>query len=208
MTKQSIPTKQPRWHWYHGAIFYVMMQVITFSLAGLVSSLRGEEIKKARYLFGNPEYFEQLYQAKITPPAWVFGPAWTLNNFCAIGGMMRVLNKPQATRGRRTYLALQSASWVNYVVFNAAYFSLRSPLNALVLTLCMLVLTVASEFVAIFRLKDTWVALSLATLMVWLLIASTAAIAQAAWNRDDFYGVGPFVKRIPTDEANPVLSAK
>jgi tryptophan-rich sensory protein len=48
--------------------------------------------------------------------------------------------------------------------------------------------------VAIFGLKDTKVALSLGTLFVWLLIALTAAFFQAAWNRDDFYQVGPFLE--------------
>jgi len=190
-------TREPRWRWYHGAIFYLMIQIMTFSLAGLVSSLKGDEIKKARDLFGNTDYFKQLHQAKITPPAWAFAPAWTLNNFGSIYGLMRVLNKPASTRGRSEYLALQGVSWVNYVVFSAAYFSLRSPLNALAVTLSMLVLTIVSEFVAIFRLKDTIVALSLATLVIWLIIASSAAIFQAAWNKDDLYGVGPFLEPVP-----------
>lgn len=193
----SIATLQiPRWRWYHGAIFYVMMQVMTFSLAGLVSSLKRDEIKKARDLFGNRDYFNNLQQASFTPPSWAFAPAWTLNNVCTIYGLMRVLNKPTSTRGRREYLALQSASWVNYVVFNAAYFSLRSPLNALVVTLSMFVLTILSAWVAIFRLKDTFVALSLATLLTWLVIASGAAIFQAAWNKDDLYGIGPFFEPV------------
>lgn len=55
-------------------------------------------------------------------------------------------------------------------------------------------MTIASGFVAIFRLKDTKVALSLATVFVWLLIALTAAVFQAAWNRDEFYNIGPFVE--------------
>ena len=201
---ESKQTKQPRWHWYHGAIFYLMIQVMTFSLAGLVSSLKGEEIKKARDLFGDTNYFKNLHQVKITPPSWFFAPAWTVNNFGSIYGMLRVLNKPASTRGRSEYLALQSASWVNYVVFSAAYFSLRSPLNALALTLSMLALTIVSEFVAVFRLKDTFVALSLATLLIWLVVASTSAIFQSAWNEDDFYGVGPFFEPVPALEKQEV----
>jgi hypothetical protein len=88
-------------------------------------------------------------------------------------------------------LALPAASWLD---FNAAYFSLRSPINALILTFTMFCLTIASGLVVILRLKDTKVALSLGTLFVWLLIALTAAFFQAAWNRDDFYKVGPFLE--------------
>ena len=73
---------------------------------------------------------------------------------------------PKNAMGRNTFLALQGASWINYTLFNAAYFSLRSPINAFILTLSMFALTILSGCVAIFRLRDTWVALSLATLFL------------------------------------------
>ncbi len=199
--KSSATTaKPPPWHWYHGVIFYFIIQAITFGLAGLVSLATGKKGKKASgTFFSDVSYFRSLKQVKITPPSWVFGPVWTINNISVIYGQLRVLNMPEGTPGRDTYLALQAASWLDYALFSAAYFSLHSPLNALVLTVGMLGLTIASSFVAIFKLKDTKVALSLATLFLWLLITLTVAIAQAAWNRDEFYKVGPFV------EPNPVL---
>ena len=58
----------------------------------------------------------------------------------------------------------------------------------------MFVLTILSGFVAIFKLKDTAVALSLVTLFVWLIIALTATSFQAALNYDELYRAGPFVK--------------
>jgi len=187
-----------RWHWYSAVAFYVIVQVLTFGLSGLVSLARGNRGQSLREAtFGDVSYFQGLRQAKITPPSWAFGPAWFVNNVSVIWGTWQVLNKPQATHGRTTYLALQGISWVDYVLFNAAYFSLRSPLNALVLTLVMFLLTIASGLVAIFRLKDTKVALSLATLFLWLIIALTAATFQVLWNRDDLYEVGPFVEPNP-----------
>ena len=187
------------WHWYHGLAFYVVIQALTFGLSGLVSLATGYKGKNKRDLFfGDVSYFRRLKQAKITPPSWAFGPAWTLNNFSVIYGNLRVLNMAADTPGRNSYLALQAATWLDFVAFNAAYFILRSPINALVLTLLYLVLTVASVFVSIFRLKDTKVALSFATLMLWLIIASTAAVAQVLWNKDDLYQAGPFTKPIPT----------
>jgi hypothetical protein len=95
---------------------------------------------------------------------------------------------------------LQAASWLNFVVFNAAYFSLRSPINAFALTLTMFILTILSGLVALFQLKDTKVALSLATLSIWLVIALTAATFQVAWNKDDLYQVGPFSEPAPALE--------
>ena len=186
-----------RWRWYHGVIFYGVAQVVTFGLAGLTTAATGQKVKSFRDTFGDVNYFRDLRQAKVAPPSWVFGPAWTINNISVIWGALQVLNMPDDTPGKNTYLALQGASWLNYVIFNAAYFSLRSPINAFVLTIIFFALTIASGFVAIFRLKDTKVALSLATLFVWLIIASTAATFQMLWNRDDFYNAGPFLKPIP-----------
>jgi translocator protein len=188
-------TKSQEWRWYHGIVFYIVVQVLTFSLAGFTSKVRGNKSKTIRdAIFGDVSYFKALKQSVITPPAWVFGPAWTLNNISTIYGNLRVLNMPADAPGRDTYLVLQAASWLNYVLFSAAYFSLRSPINAFFLTVSMFFLTIASVFVSIFKLKDTKVALSLATLIIWLTIAATAATFQALWNRDDLYKVGPFVK--------------
>ncbi len=191
--RMHIAGSQPRWRWYHGAAFYVVVQALTFGLSGLVSALAGNRGKGLREdIFGDVSYFSGLKQSIVTPPSWAFGPAWTFNNFSMIWGMLLVLNKPRNAPGRTPFLALQAATWVNYVVFNAAYFSLRSPINAFVLTLSMFLLTIASGFVAIFKLKDSRVALALASLFIWLIVALAAATFQAAWNRDDLYKVGPF----------------
>ncbi|GAC1474961.1 MAG: hypothetical protein PVS3B1_24950 [Ktedonobacteraceae bacterium] len=187
-----------RWHWYHGLAFYLIVQGLTFGLSGLVSLASGNTGKDAREtFFGDVTYFKQLKQARITPPSWAFGPAWTINNLSVIWGTLRVLNMPVGTPGRVSYLALQAATWVDFVIFNAAYFSLRSPINALILTFIFFCLTVASGFVAIFRLKDTRVALSLGTLFIWLVVALSAAAAQALWNHDDLYSAGPFAEPDP-----------
>jgi tryptophan-rich sensory protein len=184
-----------RWRWYHGLAFYLIVQVLTFGLSGLVSVATGQRGKSAREtFFGDVSYFKGLKQAKIAPPSWAFGPAWTINNLSTIWGTLRVLNKPEGTPGRGAFLALQGITWVEFVSFNAAYFSLRSPINALVLTATFFILTIISELIAIFQLKDTRVALSLGTLLVWLVIATTAATAQVLWNEDELYGVGPFVE--------------
>ncbi|GAC1620648.1 MAG: hypothetical protein NVS4B11_13020 [Ktedonobacteraceae bacterium] len=195
---RTITGEPAQWRWYHGLAFYVIVQLLTFGLAGLTSIVSGNKGETVRdNVFGNVSYFRTLKQSIFTPPSWVFGPAWTINNFFAIWGALAVLNKPKGTPGRTAYLALQSATWLNFVIFNAAYFSLRSPINAFVLTLIFFGLTIASACVAIFRLKDTKIALSLSTLFVWLTVAATAATAQALWNRDDLYNVGPFTEPVP-----------
>ena len=192
---ERVSPSQPRWRWYHAVAFYGAIQVLTFGFSGLVSLARGNSGQSLREAtFGDVSYFERLKQVKITPPSWVFGPAWLVNNVSVLWGTWQVLNKPKQTPGRAAYLALQGVSWVDFVLFNAAYFSLRSPLNALALTLVMFLLTIASGVVALFQLKESKVAISLATLFLWLLVALTAATFQALWNKDDFYQVGPFVE--------------
>ena len=194
-SSEQMTVNSPRWRWYHALAFYVAVQTMTFGLSGLVSLSRGNRGQRLREAtFGDVSYFQRLKQAKITPPPWAFGPAWLVNNVSVLWGTWQVLNKPQDMPGRTAYLALQGASWVDFVLFNAAYFSLRSPLNALALTLVMFLLTIVSGLVAIFQLKDTRVALSLATLFLWLIVALTAATFQALWNYDDLYKVGPFVE--------------
>ena len=194
---RTITGEPATWRWYHGLAFYVVVQLLTFGLAGLTSIVSGNKGETLRdNVFGNVSYFSSLKQSIFTPPSWVFGPAWTINNFFAIWGTLAVLNKPKGTPGRSEYLALQGATWLNFVIFNAAYFSLRSPINAFVLTLIFAGLTVSSACVAIFRLQDTKVALSLSTLFVWLTVAATAATAQVLWNRDDLYNVGPFTEPV------------
>ena len=192
--------KPQPWRWYHGVLFYIFAQLLTFGLSAITGVATGQKIKSVRDTCGVVSYFRNLKQSIFAPPSWVFGPAWTLNNISVIWGNLQALNKPRNTPGRDTFLALQGASWLNYVVFSAAYFSLRSPINAFVLTLSMFILTILSGLVAIFQLKDSKVALSLATLTVWLMIALTAASFQAAWNHDDLYHVGPFTEPVPALE--------
>jgi tryptophan-rich sensory protein len=204
-TSQNATKVQRRWRWYHGVAFYLFAQILTFGLSAIVNVATGQKMKSLRDTFGDVSYFRKLRQAKITPPSWVFGPVWTINNISTIWGNLRVLDKSNGTPGKNTFLALQGASWLNYVVFNAAYFSLRSPINAFALTLSMFMLTILSQLVAIFQLKDTKVALSLATLTVWLVIALTAASFQAAWNRDELYHVGPFIEPVPVLEKQELM---
>ncbi|HJT55052.1 MAG TPA: tryptophan-rich sensory protein [Ktedonobacteraceae bacterium] len=110
----------PRWRWYHAVAFYVVVQIMTFGLSGLVSVARGNRGRSLREaIFGDVSYFRQLNQVKITPPSWAFGPAWFVNNVSVFWGIWQVLNKPRATPGRTAYLALQGASWIDFILFNA-----------------------------------------------------------------------------------------
>ena len=38
-------TDQPRWRWYHGLLFYILAQVLTFSLGAITSVATGQKVK-------------------------------------------------------------------------------------------------------------------------------------------------------------------
>lgn len=189
MQEQTKPVSvEKSWRWYHGMFIYLVAQCLSFSLNGLVRLRRQPRPESLHEIFiPDASYFRSLKQLPITPPAWAFGPAWTINNILTIWSNLRVLNQPDQTPGRIEYIALQSGSWLVYILFSAAYFGLHSPINALVLTFLMLLLTIASILVSLFRLRDTKAALLLTTLFLWLLIALSAATGQVIYNKDDFY---------------------
>ncbi|HYF63765.1 MAG TPA: TspO/MBR family protein [Herpetosiphonaceae bacterium] len=186
-----------RWRWYHGAAFMAGAQAAAFGLEGAVAWATGKRRRFELFSDDQVKYYHELKQAVFTPPPWAFGPAWITNNILTVASNLRVLNKPADLDGRATYLALQAASWLVFVSFNAAYVGLRSPMNAFGLTFSMWALTVASTLVALRDLKDTRAAWLLATLLAWTTLASAVAVCQALWNHDDFYNVGPLAEPSP-----------
>lgn len=192
---QVVDRASKRWRWYHGVLFYIGVQLLSAGLNALATAIRsGKALSPKRAYGGNTRWSDTLKRPIFQPPNWLFPIAWPVNNIGEIYGGLRVLDKPAGTPGRGAYLALQGATWADYVLFSAGYFGLRSTINSLLLTAAYLALTLASLFVAIFRLRDWHVALSLATTLAWLCVALPSAVAQALWNRDPFYHVGPFTK--------------
>jgi tryptophan-rich sensory protein len=122
----------------------------------------------------------------------VFPVAWSINCCCAIAGGIYVLNLSRHKRGRTKFLVLQSTAWGLFVLFDTAYFGLRSPMNAAAVTLGYTAVTAASIDTAVREMREPRAALALATTAAWLALANPLAIAQAAWNRDPFWKVGPF----------------
>lgn len=185
-----------RWHWYHGLAFYAGVQAASLGLGLVAKGARGRSRPRlGESLVGNPandEYYNGLRQPVFAPPDWAFAPVWTVNNALGIWGLLWVLNLPAGRAGRRSFLALQAGFWVCFTLFNPLYFGLRSPILGAVDTDLSLVLTVASEYAALATLKDGKAALSLVTVLPWLVVASATATTVAVWNRDDLFDTGPF----------------
>jgi tryptophan-rich sensory protein len=128
----------------------------------------------------------------FAPPAAAFPIVWGVNSVAAIAGGLYVLNLSRWKTGRKEFLCLQAGAWILIALFDTAYFGLRSPINAAAVTFAYTGVTAASINAALWRLKAPKAALALAPTLAWLAIANPVAVAQAAWNHDPFWGVGPF----------------
>jgi tryptophan-rich sensory protein len=85
---------------------------------------------------------------------------------------------------------LQGASWFLFSTFSYVYFRNRSSIPAFVRTAAFMVLTVASAALG-WRL-DRKVALSFATLLAWLTLATPVAAYQMLHNPDELFGTPPW----------------
>ena len=190
-----------RWRWYHAAGFYAGVQALSFGLGKLAQRGQGASSPKlGESIVGNTAnnaFYNRLTQPTFAPPDWVFAPVWTVNNVLCLWGLVRALNMPEETAGRSAILRLQALVWVSFTGFNALYFGLRSPINGAISTNIGFAATVASMYVALFRMRDTRVALSQSTILPWLILAAATANTVAAWNRDEYYDVGPLVAAAP-----------
>jgi tryptophan-rich sensory protein len=171
---------QGKYRWWHGALFY-----------GAVLGA-GEALTRVA---GTPDrtFYERQNLPAFAPPAAAFPIAWGVNSICAVYGLIHVLNLPEKTRGRTGYLRWQAAAWALFASFQAAYFGLRSPINAAAVTALYTAATAASLYEAVAQMRDARAAWALGTTAAWLLLANPVAIFQLLQNRDEFWNVGPFI---------------
>jgi tryptophan-rich sensory protein len=84
---------------------------------------------------GDRRFYEKERLAFFSPPGAAFPIVWSINSVAAIAGGLHVLNLPPNSPGRKEFLRLQASAWGLFSTFSAAYFDLRSPINAALITL-------------------------------------------------------------------------
>ena len=130
--------------------------------------------------------YQDLDQPPGAPPAWAFGPAWTVNNVATVYSNLRVANAPEETPGRRAYLALEGVGWALYAGFTPAFFGLRSPVLGAADTVAFFGTTAASAALA--ARIDKRAAIALLPRLAWTGFAAYLAVGIARRNRDPLLG--------------------
>ncbi|MEO6991227.1 MAG: TspO/MBR family protein [Candidatus Baltobacteraceae bacterium] len=184
-----------QWKWWHGAVFYGGVLSAGAGLrraaAALVRDRDDEETVADRAAY------ERERLPVFAPPGAAFPIAWGINSLCSIAGSLRVANLPLDTPGRAEYLRTQMLAWMLFATFEAAYFGLRSPINAAGVTVLYSAATGLSLYVALAKLREPIAAWSLAPTLAWLALANPVGLTQAAWNEDRFWRAGPFLEPPP-----------
>jgi translocator protein len=139
-----------KYEWYHGVLFFVVINLLTFS-----------------YLFP-VSYYGSLSLPWIAPPGWVFGVAWPINNIIVIWGNIVALNLAPSLN-RTKYLWLQAGSWLIYVLYSWFTFGLQIPFNFFWPIVLYILFTILSIYYG--GKLDKRIVLSLLPLLIWLIFA-------------------------------------
>lgn len=152
----------------------VALATVAVSLLGALST--GLSKRRERKL-----YNKELKQAPWAPPAWVFGPAWTINNFFLLLALKDLLLRDDIP-ARKKLLIQQAAIWLIYFSFGYVYFQKKSPLLAAAWTLADAALA-ATGFATAIK-TDKQLGYKYLPLLGWTGFAGTVAVYQALKNDD------------------------
>jgi translocator protein len=138
------------------------------------------------------KYYEDDLKTPVwAPPGWLFGPAWTFNNFFLLRALFRLLDKNEAVSNRKVLLILQAVIWTNFFSFGWVFFKKRSPVLGAVWTQADAALALASFIIAL--KQDRKFAGNYAPLLIWTWFASSVAWYTAAKNPDPLLKTKPIL---------------
>ena len=157
----------------------ILLAAFAVSAIGGLASFQSSKKDKALYL-------KKLNQAPWAPPSWVFGPAWTLNNFFLLLALQHLAKF--YNRDTKKLLMLQSGIWAIYFSFGYVYFNKKSSALAAIWTLSDAALAVISFNIA--RKNSQKLAGYYLPLVAWTSFASSLALYQSINNKD------PFLKKL------------
>jgi benzodiazapine receptor len=115
-------------------------------------------------------WYESLAKPPLTPPNWVFGPAWTTLYALMAVAFYRILRLDPETPGRARAILLFAVQLVFNVAWSFAFFAGHSPLLGLAVILPMEALILAT--IVAFRPLDRMAAWCLAPYALWVAFAT------------------------------------
>lgn len=178
VNESSGPARRLKW-------WQIALLSIAVSALGGLSGRRSK--KQERKL-----YNKELKQAPWAPPAWLFAPAWTINNYFLLQALKKLLSTPNSNS--KKLLRLQAIIWVIFFSFNYIYFNKKSTLLAALWTAGDTALALASFAIAM--KWDKKLAAHYLPLLGWTGFASTLAGYQALTNRDEWLHTPPLLSWI------------
>ena len=118
----------------------------------------------------NIPWYDTLAKPPLTPPNWVFGPAWTTLYVLMAYAFYRILRLEPATPGRRAAIFIFLLQLVLNAAWSFAFFFAHSPPLGLVVVMPMEVLVIAT-IVLFFRL-DRLAGYALTPTAFWIAFAT------------------------------------
>jgi tryptophan-rich sensory protein len=115
-------------------------------------------------------WYDALVKPALTPPSWLFAPAWTALYALMACALYRILRLTPAMPGRRAALFLFFAQLALNASWSFAFFSARSPLLGLAVISPMEAILVAT--VVLFYRLDRFAGCSLAPTAFWVAFAT------------------------------------
>ena len=153
-------------------------QLALISVAvSFLGSLSGGKKRKSE----KKVYEKELEQAPWAPPAWVFAPVWTLNNYFLLQGLQKLLLQKDLPQQKKL-LVMQVFIWLIFFSFNYVYFNRKSSILATIWTLADAAL--AGTSFGISNKKNKKLSYNYLPLLAWTGYASTLAVYQALKNPD------------------------
>ena len=157
----------------------VVLATIVVSALGALSTGLGKKNQQKLYE-------RKLKQAPWAPPAKLFGPAWSVNNYFLLKALRQLLESDSIPE-KRKLLIKQVAIWVIFLSFGYVYFQKKSPILAAIWTLADALLATSSFANAIRSNKR--LAFNYLPLLGWTGYAGTVALYQALKNPDPVFKI-------------------
>lgn len=148
----------------------------SFASVTLVAALGGALTAR-----GLGPWYEALPKPAWNPPAWVFGPVWTVLYALQAVAAWLVLRAGWRERGVRIAIALHALQLALQVAWSGTFFALHAPAAAVVVIVAI-VATLALTTVAFRRVRSIAGLLVLPTLL-WVLFATALNVAIATGSR-------------------------